>query len=81
MAFITPSGFWTRIKELAVAAKNYPQTAYAGLQKSLQLDCAFLQHVMPDIGEHFQAVEDAISNDYLPALFGELSFEEDDYRR
>jgi len=36
---------------------------------------------MPDIGEHFQAVEDVISNDFLPAMFNELSFEEDDYRR
>jgi len=69
------------IRELASAAKNYSQTAYAGLQKSLQHEWTFLQRVTPDIGEHFQSVEDAISNDFLPAIFGESSFEEDDYRR
>jgi len=36
---------------------------------------------MPDIGKPLQAVEDAISDDFLPTMFGESSFEEDDYRR
>jgi hypothetical protein len=40
----------------------------------------FFQRVMTDISEHFQSVEDAISNDFLPAMFGESYFEEDDYR-
>jgi len=69
------------IRELASAAKNYPQTAHAGLQKSLQHEWAFLQHVILDIGDHFQSIEDAISNDFLPSMFGESSLEEDDYRR
>ena len=72
------SGVYNKTCLLASAAKNYPQTAYAGLQKSHQHEWVFLQRVMPDIGEHFQSVEDTISNDFLPAMFGESSFEEDD---
>ncbi len=37
---------WTDgIKELALVAERYPQAAYAGLQKSLQQEWQFLQHV------------------------------------
>ena len=73
---------WTSgILELADAAQKYPQSAYAGLQKSLQHEWAFLQRVLPDIGNHFETIEEAIADVFLPALFGEQSFDENDYRR
>ena len=45
--------------ELVDAARKYPQSAYAGLQKSLQHKWAFLQRVLPDIGDHFEMIEEA----------------------
>ena len=50
-------------------AENHPQTAYAGLQKSLHQEWAFVQRVTPDIGTAFQPVEDALRGAFLPALF------------
>jgi hypothetical protein len=41
------------IHELSLVAEKYPQVAYAGLQKSLQQEWQFLQHVMQDLDEEF----------------------------
>ena len=57
--------------ELASVAKAYPQSAYAALQRSLQQQWQFLQRVQKDTGEKFQSVTDAISDTFLPALFGD----------
>ena len=59
------------IRALSEVATKYPQTAYAGLQKSLQQEWTFLQRVLPEIGPHFEEVEKAIHQSFLPALFGE----------
>ena len=56
------------IKELAKAAKKYPQTAYAGLTKSLQLEWQYLQRVVPDVSDRFAPLEEALSHHFLPAL-------------
>ena len=45
------------------------QTAYTGLQKSLQQEWAFVQCVTPDIGMDFQAAEDEFQDTFLLALF------------
>ena len=47
----------------------HQHTAYAGLQKSLQKEWAFVQRVTPDIGMAFQAVEDLLWEIFLLALF------------
>ena len=61
---------WTEgVKTLAKVATRYPQTAYAGLVKSLQTEWTYLQRVVPDIATHFNPIEDAIATDFLPALF------------
>ena len=57
------------IKTLARIAKRYPQTAYAGLTKSLQTEWTYLQRVVPNIHESFSEIEKAIAEDFLPALF------------
>ena len=49
--------------------QRHPQTAYAGLQKSLQQDWSFVQRVTLDIGNAFQAVEDELRETLLPVLF------------
>ena len=50
-------------------ARNHPQSAYAGLQKSLQQDWAFVQRVTPGISNAFGPVEEEIAKAFLPALF------------
>ena len=52
-----------------MVAKQFPQTAYAGLAWSLQLEWQYLQRVTPGIAESFSPIEDAIATEFLPALF------------
>jgi hypothetical protein len=64
--------FWTSaLTGLAFAALSHPQTAFAGLQKSLQHEWQFIQRVIYDIGDCFFDVEAAITDIFLPALYGE----------
>jgi hypothetical protein len=59
---------WTpAIHEIASASKNFPQSAYAGLQKSLQQEWQFVQRVVKDSGGSFE-VEEALSKAFLPSL-------------
>ena len=69
------------VLDLTAVASNFPQTAYAGLQKSLQHEWGFLQRVLPGIGDQFKSIEESIRDFFVPALFGESTFNEDDYRR
>ena len=68
------------VQELAYVASSYPQTAYAGLQKSLQQEWQYIQRVSEDIAEYFAPIEESICKTFLPALFGE-SHLDDNYRR
>jgi hypothetical protein len=73
--------FWSSaVTDLAFVALSHPQTAFAGLQKSLQHEWQFVQRVIADIGDCFFDVEDSITNIFLPALFGE-TLQNCDYRR
>jgi hypothetical protein len=69
------------VGELAGIAPKYPQTAYTGLQKSLQNEWQFVQCVKPGIGDHFHGVEVALATKFLPALFGESIDDDGDPRR
>ncbi len=60
------------IKELAMVAERYPQAAYAGLQKSLQQEWQFLQHVTEGLGNQFQDIKQALQREVLPALFSDF---------
>ena len=64
------------VQELAQVAQSYPQTAYAGLQKSLQQEWQYLQRVTEGTSDHFSPIEKAICDDFLPALFGEPRLED-----
>ena len=57
---------------LAGVAHKHPQSAYAGLQNSLQQEWAFLQRVAPGLGEAFSPVEEALPEIFVPALFKSL---------
>ena len=62
-------GWAESVKTLAGVARKHPQSAYAGLQKSLQQEWAFVQRVTPVISNAFGPVEEEISKAFLPALF------------
>ena len=43
---------WTEsVNILSRVAQKHPQSAYAGLQKSLQQEWAFVQRVTPGVGD------------------------------
>ena len=59
------------IKTLSRFARHFPQTAYAGLTKSLQPEWQYLQRVLPGGADVFKPVEEALATAFLPALFQE----------
>ena len=61
------------VERLARAAVRFPQTAYAGLAKSLQSEWQYLQRVIPDAGPAFAPVEQALREKFLPALMKEAA--------
>ena len=56
-AFAISSSTGTNALPIPGVARKHPQSAYAGLQKSLQQEWAFVQHVNPGIGNAFGPVE------------------------
>ena len=62
-------GWAESVRTLAGVACKHPQSAYAGLQKSLQQEWAFVQRVTPGISNAFRPVEEEIEKAFLPALF------------
>jgi hypothetical protein len=49
------------VTDLASVMKNFPQSAYSGLQKLLQQEWQFVQRVRKDFGMEFTNVERAIA--------------------
>jgi hypothetical protein len=69
---------WTEaIHKISLATKNFPQSPYAGLQKSLQQEWQFVQRVVKDICGSFIGLEEALSKAFLPSLFHD-AFDDDD---
>ena len=62
-------GWADSVRTLSRVARKHPQSAYAGLQKSLQQEWAFVQWVNPGISDAFGPVEEEIAKAFLPALF------------
>ena len=52
-----------------------PQYAYAGLQKYLQQEWAFLQHATKGLGEYFKLVKKAYQESFLPDLFHGVAYQ------
>jgi hypothetical protein len=59
------------IEKLSMVAQRFPQTAYAGLSKSLQMEWQYLQRVLPSSGPAFAQIETALAETFLPALLQE----------
>ena len=57
------------VRKLSRVARKHPQSAYAGLQQSLQQELAFVQQVTPGIGDAFGPVEEEIAMAFLPEPF------------
>ena len=61
---------WTKsVEVLSGVVLRHPQTVYSSMQKYLQQDWAFFQHVTPHIGEELYPVEEALENSFFPDLF------------
>ena len=64
---------WTEsVKILAGVALKQPQSAYAGVQKSLQQEWAFMQRLTLGVGDDFDPVEVGLKEIFVPALFQSL---------
>jgi hypothetical protein len=72
-----PKHWSETVMELALVAKNFPQSAYSGLHKSLQQEWQFVQRIKKVVGEEFNDIKKAISQTFLPALFGH-DYDDDD---
>ena len=60
-----------KVNTLAEVAKRFPQSAYSGFCRSLQMEWQYIQRVVPGIAPLFQPLEKAIQDQFLPALLGE----------
>ena len=58
------------IHSLALIARRYPQTAYAGLVISLQAEWQYLCRAVPDVEQYLTLIEEELHSTFLPALFG-----------
>ena len=63
------TGWAESVETLAGASRKHPQSAYSGLQKSLQQDWAFVQRVTPGISDAFSPAEKALRETFVMALF------------
>ena len=61
-------GWAESVRTQAGVVRKHLQSAYAGLQNSLQQDWAFVQRVTQGIGDVFGTVEEEIAKAFLPAL-------------
>ena len=52
--------------------RKHPQSAYAGLQKSILQEWEFVQRVTPGIGDTFGPVEKVLRETFVPAVFERL---------
>ena len=67
------------IECLSQIAITQPQAAFIALTKSLQCEWNYLQHVVPNCGALFNSLEQALSQKFLPGVFGgEVSLMERD---
>jgi hypothetical protein len=56
--------------EMDKVAERYPQTAYAGMQKSIQQEWQYLQGVTDGLGEELDDIEQAMNDKFCPAILG-----------
>ena len=54
-----------------MAAKYFPQTAYSGLQRSLQQEWQFLQRVTTNVRDEFLPIRETLRKSFFPSLFAD----------
>ena len=59
-----------RLRTLAKISKRYPQSAYAGLGMSLQIECLYPQRTIHGVGTLMGPIKDALREAFFPVLFG-----------
>ena len=59
-----------RVKVLAKIARRHPQSAYAGLEMSLQLEWQYLQRTVPGVGTLMGPIEEALRGISPPRYSG-----------
>ena len=62
-------GWGDSVRTLSGVFRKHPQSAYAGLQKSLQQEWALVQLVTQGISNAFGPVEEEIAKAFLSTLF------------
>ena len=62
------TGWAESLETLTGVCHKHPQSAYAGLQKSLHQEWAFVQRVNLGIGDAFVPMEKALWETFVPAL-------------
>ena len=63
------TGWVESVETLSRVSHKHLKSAYAGLQKSLQQDWAFVQRFTPGIGDAFGPVEKGLRETFVTALF------------
>ena len=58
------------VDKIGEAGKLVPQAAYAGMQRSLQQEWAFLLRVIPGIGHKFRELEERLRLGFFHPLLG-----------
>ena len=58
------------VKVVAKISRRHPQSAYAGLGMSLQLEWQYLQRTVPRVGTLMGPIEEALREKVFPSLFG-----------
>ena len=57
------------VRVLGKIARRHPQSAYAGLGMSLQLEWLYLQRNVPGVGTLMGTIEEALRETFSPLLF------------
>ena len=63
------AGWAESVETIAGVSRNHLQSAYSGLQRSVQQEWAFMQRVTPGIGSTFCLLEKALQETLFLALF------------
>ena len=58
---------------MATVSERQPQSAYVGIQRSLQAEWLFLQRVTDNTDELFDSMDESMTKGFLPSLLGDAS--------
>ena len=58
------------LQELSKIAKTEPHTAYSNFVFSFKMKWNYYLRTIPNLSDHLQPLEDVISNNFVPSLFG-----------